>query len=148
MAINPLEVQTLAPKPATVSSTVSMETAASASNGLSSSAPSQLSHDQQTLDGSLPAEGQATTHVAPVATSQSYPSNITPPTYPPNGSTQSATYPSPLSLVPRPEHVPAPPPATTSVHTATTNTVPEFLYQLTKMLTDNNRDTIEWSNGE
>ena len=30
---------------------------------------------------------------------------------------------------------------------ASTNTVPEFLYQLTKMLTDNNRDVIEWSNG-
>ena len=30
----------------------------------------------------------------------------------------------------------------------TTNTVPEFLYQLTKMLTDNNRDIIEWSKGE
>lgn len=29
-----------------------------------------------------------------------------------------------------------------------TNTVPEFLYQLTKMLTDNNRDIIEWSNGK
>lgn len=28
------------------------------------------------------------------------------------------------------------------------NTVPEFLYQLTKMLTDNNRDIIEWSNGK
>ena len=28
------------------------------------------------------------------------------------------------------------------------NTVPEFLYQLTKMLTDKNRDIIEWSNGE
>jgi hypothetical protein len=25
--------------------------------------------------------------------------------------------------------------------------VPEFLYQLTKMLTDNNREVIEWSNG-
>ena len=30
----------------------------------------------------------------------------------------------------------------------TANTVPEFLYQLTKMLTDNNRDIIEWSNGK
>jgi hypothetical protein len=30
--------------------------------------------------------------------------------------------------------------------TANANTVPEFLYQLTKMLTDNNRDIIEWSN--
>jgi branched-subunit amino acid transport protein len=29
----------------------------------------------------------------------------------------------------------------------THNTVAEFLYQLTKMLTDNNREVIEWSNG-
>lgn len=28
------------------------------------------------------------------------------------------------------------------------NTVPEFLYQLTKMLTDNNREVIEWSNAK
>ena len=28
------------------------------------------------------------------------------------------------------------------------STVPEFLYQLTRMLTDNNRDTIEWSHGK
>jgi hypothetical protein len=28
------------------------------------------------------------------------------------------------------------------------NTVAEFLYQLTKMLTDNNKETIEWTNGE
>jgi hypothetical protein len=27
------------------------------------------------------------------------------------------------------------------------NSVPEFLYQLMKMLTDDNRDIIEWSNG-
>lgn len=37
-------------------------------------------------------------------------------------------------------------PSTSSV--PNTNTVPEFLYQLTKMLTDNNRDIIEWSNGK
>jgi hypothetical protein len=30
----------------------------------------------------------------------------------------------------------------------TVNTVPEFLCSLTKMLTDNNRDIIEWSNGK
>jgi len=30
----------------------------------------------------------------------------------------------------------------------TASTVPEFLYQLTKMLTDNNRDIIEWSKGK
>jgi hypothetical protein len=29
----------------------------------------------------------------------------------------------------------------------TGNSVPEFLYQLTKMLTEDNRDIIEWSNG-
>lgn len=41
-------------------------------------------------------------------------------------------------------------PSTGVLVTATpnTNTVPEFLYQLTKMLTDNNRDIIEWSNGK
>ena len=36
--------------------------------------------------------------------------------------------------------------AVTNSNTANANTVPEFLYQLTKMLTDNNRDIIEWSN--
>jgi hypothetical protein len=36
--------------------------------------------------------------------------------------------------------------AATNSITANANTVPEFLYQLTKMLTDNNRDIIEWSN--
>ena len=29
-----------------------------------------------------------------------------------------------------------------------TSSVPEFLYQLTKMLTDDNREKIEWSNGK
>eukprot|EP00977_Amphora_coffeiformis_P000897 scaffold190_cov171-Amphora_coffeaeformis.AAC.22 len=32
--------------------------------------------------------------------------------------------------------------------TAGNNSIPEFLYQLTKMLTDNNRHIIEWTNGE
>lgn len=31
---------------------------------------------------------------------------------------------------------------------ATGNSIPEFLYQLTKMLTDDNREIIEWSNGK
>lgn len=31
---------------------------------------------------------------------------------------------------------------------AANNSVPEFLYQLTKMLTDDHRDIIEWSNGK
>ena len=32
--------------------------------------------------------------------------------------------------------------------TAGSNSIPEFLYQLTKMLTDNNRHIIEWTNGK
>jgi len=39
----------------------------------------------------------------------------------------------------------APPAA--AVHPSSTS-IPEFLYQLTKMLTDDNREIIEWSNGE
>lgn len=38
--------------------------------------------------------------------------------------------------------VPVPAPAI-----AVSGSVPEFLYQLTKMLTDDNSDVIEWSNG-
>lgn len=37
---------------------------------------------------------------------------------------------------------------TASTPAPNTNTVPEFLYQLTKMLTDDNRDIIEWSNSK
>lgn len=37
---------------------------------------------------------------------------------------------------------------TSNVGSNNTNTVPEFLYQLTKMLTDDNRDIIEWSNAK
>lgn len=42
------------------------------------------------------------------------------------------------------------PPPTTDIETsiAANNSVPEFLYQLTKMLTDDHRDIIEWSNGK
>jgi hypothetical protein len=35
-----------------------------------------------------------------------------------------------------------------SYMSAASNTVPEFLYQLTKMLTDDNRDIIEWAKGK
>jgi hypothetical protein len=57
--------------------------------------------------------------------------------------------PSTASLVARPnqQHITA----TTQVVVPampSSNSVPEFLYQLTKMLNDNNRDTIEWSNGK
>lgn len=42
----------------------------------------------------------------------------------------------------------SPNPAATTTTVTTHGSAPEFLYQLTKMLSDNtNRDTIEWSNG-
>lgn len=49
--------------------------------------------------------------------------------------------PSDLGLIQQVVSAPAP-------ATAVNNTVPEFLYQLTKMLTHDNREIIEWSNGE
>jgi hypothetical protein len=45
----------------------------------------------------------------------------------------------------RPNQVPLPTSATVS--TLNNTSVPEFLYQLTKMLTENNNDVIEWSHG-
>jgi hypothetical protein len=38
--------------------------------------------------------------------------------------------------------------AVAGLRTAGGNSVPEFLYQLTKMLTDDNREIIEWSKGK
>lgn len=39
-------------------------------------------------------------------------------------------------------------PASSSAAVLINNSVPEFLYQLTKMLTDKNTDVIEWANGK
>jgi len=74
---------------------------------------------------------------------------------------QTASY-SQTSILPVPVHVPAPtsiPRQTSplSQHTisdeavaqiVSNTSVPEFLYQLTKMLTDEHRDIIEWSNAK
>lgn len=49
------------------------------------------------------------------------------------------------SLVPI---MPSTQPATATALQTNNNTVAEFLYQLTKMLTDNNKETIEWTNGK
>merc|ERR1719201_286921 len=38
--------------------------------------------------------------------------------------------------------------SSTKAPSAADNTVAEFLYQLTKMLTDDNREVIEWNNGK
>lgn len=67
--------------------------------------------------------------------------------------TSSDRVPSSVSLVARPNNLHITPSGGVSAGVVvpampTTNTVPEFLYQLTKMLTDNNREIIEWSNGK
>ena len=64
--------------------------------------------------------------------------------------TLSAMPSSTLSLAPRPPHaqIPSTGVTVTSPAANTANTIPEFLYQLTKMLTDNNREIIEWSDGK
>lgn len=63
-----------------------------------------------------------------------------------NLSNFTTSMPSSISLVRNPLRSPSTGVVIPSV--ASPNAVPEFLYQLTKMLTDNNRDIIEWSNGK
>lgn len=56
----------------------------------------------------------------------------------PYSAAPAATLPAPVAS--------APPHAASAA--PNTNTVAEFLFQLSKMLTDDNREIIEWSNGE
>jgi hypothetical protein len=115
------------PKPVTVSSTSSMETLQKdASNFVGSS--HSLSAEPS-LVRSIP----DTSHSVGVS---SYG----------NQSNFSTSMPSSISLVRNPMRSPSTGVVIPSV--ASPNAVPEFLYQLSKMLTDNNRDIIEWSNGE
>ena len=107
------------PKPVSVSSTSSMETAVSLQNEratLQSSAP-KISSDRSIV--------RSITNLAPSG-------GVTMPTS--IGFVRSQLRSPSTGVV-----IPA---------VSSPNTVPEFLYQLTKMLTDNNRDIIEWSNGE
>ena len=107
---------------------------------------------------------QAQNVMQPVVSHQSLVSSISPRASPPFGP-QEASQLDPPPTGSLPSHNPVPtalPPQTSQTHVQiqpstgvivetsmpTTNTVPEFLYQLTKMLTDNNRDIIEWSKGE
>lgn len=118
------------PKPITVSSTSSMETAASFHNDASSFTNSRLNvSSEPSLIRTMP--------VAPQTMPQSnYADNP-----------KSATnLPSSISLVRNPLRSPSTGMVIPSV--SSPSAVPEFLYQLTKMLTDNNRDIIEWSNGK
>jgi hypothetical protein len=49
---------------------------------------------------------------------------------------------------PLPRHIGTAASATLSAAPIMSGTVPEFLYQLFKMLTDNNREVIEWADGK
>lgn len=130
MAITPGSERALAPKP--VSSTSSMETTLSGHLDMESGVSlGQTINTQQALDSTVVGPErtyanqynmQAARVPDPVVTSSI-------------NSTVGQVQISPSTGVVVPSVVPS------------TNTVPEFLYQLTKMLTDNNRDIIEWSNG-
>ena len=135
-------------KPATVSSTSSIDTNASPPEA----SPNGVAEIQADIVASTPepvtSVGQATRsaerNFSPEIT---FDANTTPTT------SAADRVPSSVSLVARPNDLSiTPSPGASSgvvVPTMpTTNTVPEFLYQLTKMLTDNNREIIEWSNGK
>mmetsp|Transcript_16758 Transcript_16758/g.40855 ORF Transcript_16758/g.40855 Transcript_16758/m.40855 type:complete len:402 (-) Transcript_16758:215-1420(-) len=117
-------------KPVTVSSTSSMETAASFNNDRANMIGTQIvSNNPSLIRTALP-----TTHSTEYATQDS------------SAPTGAAGFPSSISLVRNPLRSPSTGVVIPSV--ASPNAVPEFLYQLTKMLTDNNRDIIEWSTGK
>jgi len=73
-----------------------------------------------------------------------------------NTPTLLVSNPSSTTATVSPAHVPMVASNSTSIpakqlsapNTDANNTVAEFLYQLTKMLTDDNREVIEWSNGK
>lgn len=120
-------------KPVTVSSsTSSMETASSFHNDRASMIGTQIVSNDPSLIRTTP----------PAAHSIQYSTQ----TASPSPSAAAAAFPSSISLVHNPLRSPATGVVIPSI--ASSNAVPEFLYQLTKMLTDNNRDIIEWSSGK
>ena len=138
MGITPVTKVDVAPK--AVSSTSSMETAASlyqevpyAEKGALETVPSHapVSHSRESRPSEHPAQHHHFSAYNPVCQNSS-------------GTAQSIA-PS-ISLMPRPAQVPISP--SKGVGVSPNVSVPEFLYQLTKMLTDNNRDVIEWSDGK
>lgn len=131
MSLNTQDEQKFQLKPVTVSSTSSMETASSY-------------HTDRTslIRGPNVSAAPSLIRTPLVATnSTQYTSQGNSPT-----TAAAAAMPSSISLVHNPLRSPSTGIVIPSI--ASPNAVPEFLYQLTKMLTDNNRDIIEWSNGK
>jgi len=137
MAVTPGQEEALAPKPPTVSSASSLDTSLSGyidGEKFSSSSTQQPFLAQANRGGHVGATHTSSSHNFGYSRS---------PTMSSNG------LPSSISLVTRGSGLQISPSTGVVVPSAvpSTNTVPEFLYQLTKMLTDHNRDVIEWSNG-
>lgn len=144
MALTPGQEGALAPKPTTVSSTSSLDTSGSVQHDFGIK-PTKISQQ------SLPVPTPPVISGQPVGTDDYSMQNVSfnhPGAVTPSGSNQLP--PSSISLVPRASQLHLTPSTGVVVPSAlpTTNTVPEFLYQLTKMLSDHNRDVIEWSNGK
>lgn len=142
MAIIPGHQQALAPKP--VSSTSSIDTTLSGYN------ETGTDHNRQ-----HPITTQQPLHTVmhrPDPSHNSPPSHNAPPTHTPNPvivSSEAMSQGPATNISHDQVHIsPSSGVVVPSAAIPNTNTVPEFLYQLTKMLTDNNRDIIEWSNGK
>ncbi|CAJ1969148.1 unnamed protein product [Cylindrotheca closterium] len=119
-------------KPITVSSTSSMETVTSFNNDRASMIGTQIVSNDPSLIRTTPPAAHSIQYTSQKPSAQS--------------AETAAAFPSSISLVRNPLRSPSTGVVIPSV--ASPNAVPEFLYQLTKMLTDNNRDIIEWSNGK
>jgi hypothetical protein len=138
------ERSTLAPKPPTVSSTSSIETYASGMLEIANEGGIQ--GQNLVLNNPL-----TQTAVAPIVPATATPT-LTSVNYSAWATTSSGSLDqmsSSVNLMARTDQLNVTPSSGVAVpEMPVTNTVPEFLYQLTRMLTDNNRDVIEWSNGK
>jgi hypothetical protein len=149
MAVTLRHEETLAPKPSTVSSTSSIETFASLHNdGINDQGTQQTVTTPQSIVATGPPVISSALPLGADGVSLQRAQYIHPAPLPPTTAMQKL--PSSISLVPRESQLHLSPSTGVVVPTsvASANTVPEFLYQLTKMLSDSNREVIEWSHGE
>jgi hypothetical protein len=121
-------------RPVAVSSMSSLESSASAHDKVQEQTPFP---ETSTLDSMIPSPPHTNSVDLDNETSSNVPLAVSPSLY-----TSGTVLPAPVPIISRPAaSVPAPAPVSNN------NTVAEFIFQLTKMLTDDNKDVIEWSNG-
>jgi len=138
--------------PASVSSASSLDSMHQASRQelyISSDIPSMGSDTRQIENASDPRGDNHGAESQNASRPQQYQGVISPPASAAMPSTTSLSLPT-MMLPSNHLGVPVLPSGTplSMPGTAGNNSIPEFLYQLTKMLTDNNRHIIEWTNGE